>query len=78
MTVEDEPARIVLVVRGPGVATTTHDFPDLATLMAFAAVQEQELQQQGFQLQARAERRASDRLTDPRTEGLDRRRQGPR
>jgi hypothetical protein len=75
MTVEEEPARVVLIVRGPGTASAAYDFPDLTALMEFAALQEQQLQQEGFQLQARAERRSTDdRRQAPRPNGPERRR----
>jgi hypothetical protein len=74
MTVEEEPARTVLLVRGPGTAAAAYDFPDLTALMEFAALQESQLQEEGFQLQAIAERRSDVRRVDPRPDFLDRRR----
>ena len=74
MTVEDRPPGAVLVVRGPGTATATYDFPALEALMEFAALQQQQLQQEGFQLQAVAERRVEgDRRGDARPGSSDRR-----
>jgi hypothetical protein len=74
MTVEDRPPGAVLVVRGPGTATATYDFPTLEALMEFAALQEQQLHQEGFQLQAIAERRVEgDRRGEPRQGTSDRR-----
>ena len=75
MTVEDAPAGMVLVVRGPGTVSATYDFPDLSALMEFASLQEQQLRRDGFQLQAIAERRSgSDRRQESREDFPDRRR----
>ena len=74
MTVDEQALGVVLIVRGPGTASAAYDFPDLHALMEFAALQEQQLQQEGFQLQAIAERRAGDRRREPREGLADRRR----
>jgi len=76
MTVDDQSAATaVLIVRGPGTAMATHDFPDLKALMEFAEQQERRLQDEGFHLQAIAERRASpDRRQAARPGAIERRR----
>ena len=74
MTVEDQPSGAALVVRGPGTASATYQFPSMDALMEFARLQEQELQRKGFHLQAIAERRVGDRRTAPRPDGAERRR----
>lgn len=75
MTVEEGAAGLVLVVRGPGTAAASYDFPHRSALMEFASLQEQQLRQEGFQLQAIAERRSgSDRSGQPRPDFPERRR----
>ena len=74
MIVEDQPPGAALVVRGPGTASATYQFPTLDALMEFARLQEQQLQRDGFQLQAIAERRVGDRRSEPRPDVPDRRR----
>ena len=75
MTVEDQPSGAALVVRGPGTASATYQFPTMDALMEFAKGQEQQLQRDGFHLQAIAERRVgSDRRAEPRTDISERRR----
>ena len=76
MTVDDQSAAAaVLIVRGPGTAIATHDFPDLKALMEFAEQQERRLQDEGFHLQAIAERRTGrDRRGAARPDAVDRRR----
>jgi hypothetical protein len=71
-TDRDDP--LVLIVRGPGTAVATYDFPDMKALMDFAALEERKLQTAGFQLQAIAERRSADRSDDTRSDRRDRRR----
>jgi hypothetical protein len=74
MTVEDQPSGASLVVRGPGTASAAYQFPTLDALMEFARLQEQQLQREGFQLQAIAERRVGDeRRSEPRPDRPDRR-----
>lgn len=71
----DHAAGPVLIVRGPGKATATHDFIDLNALMEFAEAEEQRLRDEGFQLQAVAERRTGqDRRQVSRPNSVDRRR----
>lgn len=61
--------RLHLTVSGPGHAMASYDFPDRESLLAFARNQERELGEQGFQLQAVAERRSGDRGSKrPQTE----------
>ena len=85
MTVDDQspgapspgtaaPDPLMLIVRGPGTAVATYDFPDMKALMEFAALEEQKLHSAGFQLQAIAERRSGDRSDDTRSDRRDRRR----
>jgi hypothetical protein len=75
MTVDEQEAPAVLVVRGPGTALATYEFPDLKALMEFATLQERRLHDEGFQLQAIAERRTGqDRRQTSRPDGVDRRR----
>ncbi len=75
MTVEDGAAGLVLVVRGPGTASSSYEFPDRVALMEFASLQDQQLRQEGFQLQAIAERRSGgDRPGEPRPDFSERRR----
>ena len=75
MTVDEQEAQAVLIVRGPGTALATYEFPDVNALMEFAGQQEHRLQGEGFQLQAIAERRAGqDRRHETRPGGVDRRR----
>lgn len=74
MSVDEQAAHAVLVIRGPGSNTASYDFADLGELMAFAQAQEQRLQQEGFNLQAIAERRAGrDRRQTPRLGVMERR-----
>jgi hypothetical protein len=74
MTVDDQDGRVTLAVRGPGVTTATYHFPDLQALMEFAQRQEQQLQDDGFQLQAIAERRTGrERRGAMRPDATDRR-----
>jgi hypothetical protein len=66
---------VLLIVRGPGVATATYDFADLAALMEFADAEERRLLDAGFQLQAVAERRnGADRREARRPASPERRR----
>jgi hypothetical protein len=58
MSVTDDASGIALVVRGPGEANATYRFTQRSALTAFAEAQEQKLLDQGFQLQAVAERRS--------------------
>ena len=74
MTVDERAAGVALIVRGPGTASTTYDFPDMDALMEFAARQEEQLQQDGFHLQAIAERRSEGGAREPRPGLPDRRR----
>ena len=76
MTVDDQPGdELLLVVRGPGVATATYDFAGMDALMAFADAEERRLLDSGFQLQAVAERRGgADRRQGDRSGSPDRRR----
>ena len=74
MIVEDQPPGAALVVRGPGTASATYQFPTMDALMEFAKLREQELQGEGFHLQAIAERRVGDRRSEPRPDTPDRRR----
>jgi hypothetical protein len=75
MTVEDQPSGVALLVRGPGTASATYQFPTHDALMEFAKLQEQQLQREGFQLQAIAERRVrDDRRSEPRPDMPERRR----
>ena len=74
MSLDDQVSPPVLVIRGPGVAVATYDFPDLAELRAFAREQEKRLQDEGFHLAASAERRAGrERRQTPRLGVIDRR-----
>jgi hypothetical protein len=74
MRVDELGARPALEVCGPGAATATYDFDDVAELMEFASAEEQRLRTLGFQLHASAERRAGgDRRQRERTGGPDRR-----
>jgi hypothetical protein len=57
MTVSEDPTGTALVVLGPGAASATYRFTDMASLTAFADGQEQKLLDEGFHLQAVAERR---------------------
>ena len=57
MTVSEDPTGIALVVLGPGAASATYRFTDMASLTTFAEGQEQKLLDEGFHLQAVAERR---------------------
>ena len=57
MTVSEDPTGIVLVVLGPGAASATYRFTNMSALTVFAEGQEQKLLDDGFQLQAVAERR---------------------
>jgi hypothetical protein len=72
MTVNEDPSGIVLVVLGPGAASATYRFTDMAALTAFAEGQEQKLIDEGFHLQAVAERRTG--RTAPPSGVPDRRR----
>ena len=76
MTVHEDQATVVLVVRGPGEATASHEFQSLPALLVFAEDQERQLQEAGFHLQAVAERRSGqDRRQGSRDGGgPDRRR----
>ena len=40
-----------LIVEGPGTARASHDFPDLAALLAHQRVHQQQLADEGFTLQ---------------------------
>ena len=62
-----------VTMSGPGHAVASYTFPDRASLLAFADTQQRELIEQGFQLQAVAERRGSDR---PPRRGASYRRRG--
>ena len=74
MTVEEKPGVVRLLVRGPGTATATYNFPDLTQLMEFARLQERRLHDDGFQLQAVTERRnRPDRRQASRSPTPDRR-----
>ena len=75
MSVDERAVGAALIVRGPGTASATYEFPDMNALMEFAALQEEQLQQEGFQLQAIAERRSgSDGRREPRGGFPERRR----
>ena len=50
-----------LTVSGPRAAQTVHDFHDAEALKMFVADYQQQLESNGFQLHAKAERRASPR-----------------
>ena len=63
-----------LVINGPGVATTSHEFETISSLMIFVTDYQEQLRGQNFQLQASAERRATPRSVRP-DGGPDRRRQ---
>ena len=71
MTVDEDAAGIALVVLGPGDASATYRFSQRKALIAFAEAQEQKLLDEGFHLQAVAERR---RERGPRVGGPERRR----
>lgn len=72
MSVSEDDAGIALVVLGPGAATATYRFTHKNALTAFAQGQEQKLLDEGFQLQAVAERRNG--RGGPRPGGPERRR----
>jgi len=74
MSVDEQAAHAVLVIRGPGVNVASYDFSDAGELMAFAQAQERRLQDEGFNLQAVSERRTGrDRRETPRLGVIDRR-----
>jgi hypothetical protein len=72
MSVSEDDSGIALVVLGPGAATATYRFTHRNALTAFAQAQEQKLLDEGFHLQAVAERRSGRR--GPRPGGPERRR----
>lgn len=72
MTVSEDDSGIALVVLGPGAATATYRFTHTNALTAFAQAQEQKLLDEGFHLQAVAERRSG--RSGPRPGGPERRR----
>ncbi len=72
MSVSEDDAGMALVVLGPGAATATYRFTHKNALTAFAQAQEQKLLDEGFQLQAVAERRSG--RGGPRPGGPERRR----
>ena len=75
MTVDTHADGAVLIVRGPGTAHASYDFIDLAQLAEFADAEEQRLHNEGFHLQAVAERRSGrDRRDASRPDQPDRRR----
>ncbi|MGH9254459.1 MAG: hypothetical protein ACRD3C_07800 [Vicinamibacterales bacterium] len=75
MTVREDESGIALVLLGPETASATYRFTNMPALMAFAAAQEQRLADEGFKLQAVAERRgSSDRRRAARHGGPERRR----
>jgi hypothetical protein len=75
MEVTERKGALHLVVRGPGVAVASYDFPDRDRLLEFTREQELELMAAGFQLQAVAERRSGvDRRAASRQSTTDRRR----
>jgi hypothetical protein len=65
MTASEDPTGIALVVLGPGAASATYRFTDMTSLTAFAEGQEQKLLDEGFHLQAVAERRAGRTASPP-------------
>jgi hypothetical protein len=71
MSVNEDDSGMALVVLGPGAATATYRFTHKNALTAFAQAQEQKLLDEGFQLQAVAERRSG---RGPRPGGPERRR----
>ena len=74
MTVSDDASGIALVVRGPGAASATYPFTQMSALRTFAEAQEQKLFDEGFHLQAVAERRSGrDRRSASRSNLPDRR-----
>jgi len=75
MTVLQEEASLVLVVRGPDASGATYRFTDMNALLSFAEAQEHKLLEAGFQLQASVERRTGgDRRRQPRPGAQERRR----
>jgi hypothetical protein len=58
MSVYEDESGLALVVLGPGVASATYRFTQKTALTAFAEAQEQKLLDEGFHLQAVAERRS--------------------
>jgi len=72
MSVSEDDSGIALVVLGPGADTATYRFTHENALTAFARAQEQKLLDEGFQLQAVAERRSG--RGGPRPGGPERRR----
>jgi hypothetical protein len=59
MTVTDDASGVALVVLGPGDASATYRFSQRKALAAFADAQERKLLDEGFHLQAVAERRSA-------------------
>jgi hypothetical protein len=57
MSVSEDESGIALVVLGPGAASATYRFTHKTALTAFAEAQEQKFLDEGFHLQAVAERR---------------------
>jgi hypothetical protein len=58
MSVNEDATGLALVVLGPGAASATYRFTQKTALTAFAQAQEQKLLDEGFHLQAVAERRS--------------------
>jgi hypothetical protein len=65
MSVNEDKSGLALVVLGPGAASATYRFTQKTALTAFAEAQEQKLLDEGFQLQAVAERRSGRRGSRP-------------
>jgi hypothetical protein len=72
MTITADPGGIALIVLGPGDSSATYHFTQRSAVMAFAQAQEQKLLDEGFHLQAVAERRSG--RGEPREGTADRRR----
>jgi hypothetical protein len=72
MSVSEDDSGMALVVLGPAAATATYRFTHKNALTAFAQAQEQKLLDEGFHLQAVAERRNG--RGGPRPSGPERRR----
>jgi hypothetical protein len=72
MSVLEEAPGIALLVLGPGEASATYRFTQRSALIAYAQAQEQKFLDEGFQLQAVAERRSG--RGGPRPGTADRRR----
>ena len=72
MTITADPSGIALIVLGPGDSSATYHFTQRSAVTAFAQAQEQKLIDEGFHLQAVAERRSG--RSEQREGAPDRRR----